>query len=100
MILTAVRVARHDDCVNTGDCGKQKGSGQARLSQPFMFTRKDADGDKTIVEVSSPWAILAAKRISADNQKSRRCRLRVGEIRVDAYTVSGQEWRVYDHGGP
>ena len=64
-----------------------------------MFTRKDADGNKAIVEVSSTWAILAAKRISADNQESRRRWSRVREIRGDAYTVSGQEWRKCDHGG-
>ena len=100
MILTAVGVTRHYDRVNTGESGKQKGSGETKLSQPFWSLHKDADDDKAIVEVSNTWAILAAKRISADNQESWRGWSRVREIRVEACAISGQEWRKCDHGGP
>lgn len=100
MILTVVGIARYDDRVDTGESGKQKGGGQAGLSQPCLSLRKDADGDEAIVEVSSTWAVLAAKRVSTNNRESRRCLGWVREIRVEAYTISGQEWRKCDHDGP
>ena len=100
MILTAVGIARHDNRVNTGESGKQKGSGETKLSQPFWSLHKDADDDKAIVEVSNTWAILTTKRICADNQESRRGWSRVCKIHVDACAISGQEWRKCDHGGP
>jgi hypothetical protein len=67
VILTAVRIACQDDRVDIHECRKQKSSNQARLSQPLVSARKDTDGDKAIVEISSTRAILAAERISADN---------------------------------
>ena len=65
-----------------------------------MSTPKDAEGNEAIVEDSNTWAILAAKRISADDQESRRCWVWVREIRAEACAVSGQEWRKCDHDGP
>jgi hypothetical protein len=46
--------------VNTCDGGKYKGGSDARLSQPVVFPRKDADQDESIVEEPTAGAILAA----------------------------------------
>ena len=89
MTLTAVGIACQDDRVNTGESGKQKGSGKAKLSHPYLSLRKDADGDEAIVEESSTWAIYVAKRISADKRESWRCWRWVREICVEGYTISG-----------